>query len=73
MGQQSERQVMPKYRKPRRPKTTGYTHCACRDCFEIAIGRPGEAVCHDCVEAGCELDGECSAPGAYGGEDAAAE
>ena len=32
---------------------TGYTPCACRDCFEIAIGEPGEAFCSDCEEAGC--------------------
>lgn len=32
----------------------------CRDCFEIAIGEPGEALCHECEEAGCEADdGEC--------------
>jgi hypothetical protein len=44
---------------------SGYTDCACRDCFEIAIGEPGEAFCHACEEAGCEGDGECDAEGAY--------
>lgn len=48
--------------------TSGYTPCACRDCFEIAISsdvkRP--EFCHDCAEAGCIRDTECSAPGAYG-------
>lgn len=33
---------------------SGYTDCACRDCFEIAIGVEGEAMCHACEEAGCE-------------------
>lgn len=32
---------------------SGYTDCACRDCFEIAIGEAGEAVCHECEKAGC--------------------
>ena len=30
----------------------GYRNCACRDCFEIAIGEAG-AFCSDCEEAGC--------------------
>lgn len=45
---------------------SGYTHCACRDCFELAIadGPDGTiAFCHDCVEAGCADEhagtGEC--------------
>ena len=50
---------------------SGYTECACRDCFEIAISsdvtRP--EMCSDCDEAGCDGDGECDAPGAYGEED----
>ena len=32
---------------------TGYVHCACRDCFETAIGKLGEAFCHACEDAGC--------------------
>lgn len=49
---------------------SGYCDCACRDCFEIAIGEPGEALCLECEEAGCEAqaDQECQAPGAYGCE-----
>lgn len=44
----------------------GYTDCACRDCFEIAIGEPGTALCNACEEAGCEAnEGECQAPHAY--------
>ena len=40
---------------------SGYRDCACRDCFEIAIGTPG-AMCHGCEEAGCEGgDHECEA------------
>lgn len=42
---------------------TGYVHCACRDCFEIAIADDdnGPALCHECEEAGCDADGasEC--------------
>jgi hypothetical protein len=45
---------------------TGYTSCACRDCFEIAIGEAGKAFCLACQDAGCEGDGECQADGAYG-------
>jgi len=50
---------------------TEYTDCACRDCFEIAIGEPGEAFCSDCEAAGCPGGKtECCAPGAYGCLDA---
>lgn len=47
---------------------TGYIPCACRDCFEIAIGKIGAALCHECVDAGCEAneEAECCAEGAYG-------
>lgn len=51
----------------------GYTDCACRDCFDIAIGKAGEALCNECKEAGCSPDGddECHRPDAYDtGEDA---
>jgi hypothetical protein len=38
---------------------SGYVHCACRDCFEIAIaGDEGEALCHECEEAGCDIEGD---------------
>ena len=49
----------------------GYHPCTCRDCFEIAIGPLDGGLCWECVEAGCEAgaEGECRAPGAYGGED----
>jgi hypothetical protein len=44
----------------------GYKPCACRDCFEIAIGY-GNPLCNECEEAGCEGgETECQAPGAYG-------
>ena len=42
---------------------SGYKPCACRDCFEIAIGEDGEAaLCNECEEAGCDCEGgsECS-------------
>ncbi len=48
-------------------ETGGYTHCACRDCFDIAIGKAGEAMCLECKEAGCSAgDQECQRPDAYG-------
>jgi hypothetical protein len=33
----------------------GYVHCACRDCFEIAIasGEEETAFCDECETAGC--------------------
>jgi hypothetical protein len=47
--------------------TVGYTACSCRDCFEIAIGVTGEALCNDCEDAECEAgaDQECRSPYAY--------
>lgn len=51
--------------------SSGYHDCPCRDCFEIAIGddEDGEpSMCHACEKAGCDGDGECDAPGAYGGD-----
>ena len=45
----------------------GYVPCACRDCCEIAIGKPG-ALCHECDDAGCAPERECQAADAYGGE-----
>lgn len=58
-------------RNPRKPKGSGgYTDCACRDCFDIAIGTAGEAMCWACEEAGCEANnGECRRADAYGVED----
>jgi hypothetical protein len=38
---------------------SGYVHCACRDCFETAVGT-APALCWECDEAGCSPDGECS-------------
>ena len=39
---------------------SSYTHCPCRDCFEIAMD--GD-LCHECEEAGCDADGhsDCEA------------
>lgn len=51
---------------------SGYKDCACRDCFEIAIGDDGEpALCSECEEAGCDLDGEseCSCEGPRASQD----
>lgn len=46
---------------------TGYIDCACRDCFEVAIGKPGD-MCSECQEAGCDANGEheCCRDDAYG-------
>ncbi len=38
---------------------SGYVDCGCRDCFEIAIGFPGD-FCNECEDAGCEHDSECN-------------
>jgi hypothetical protein len=50
---------------------SGYTDCACRDCFDITvssdINRP--ELCELCEEAGCEeYAGECQRDDAYGCE-----
>ena len=49
---------------------SGYTHCACRDCFETTVSNDMASpdLCHDCEDAGCEPDEECQSPHAYGGE-----
>ena len=46
-------------------KQSGYTHCACRDCFDVAMDG---GLCHECEEAGCDADGdsECCREDAYG-------
>lgn len=38
----------------------GYVSCACRDCFETAIGVAGVDMCTECDEAGCEHNSECN-------------
>ncbi len=51
-------------------ENTGYTDCQCRDCFEIAIASDdGSHFCHECEDAGCDDDGECKSPNAYGSND----
>lgn len=48
--------------------SSGYTFCACRDCFEIAIG-DADTLCDECQSAGCEPhNGECDRPDAYGAD-----
>jgi len=69
---------MPREENPRpkatRPgkKMSGYTPCACRDCFDLSISddvRKPE-LCSDCKAAGCEAGrGECQRPDAYGMEE----
>ena len=48
---------------------SGYSQCACRDCFEIAISddTSDPEMCWECEEYGCEPDSECQSPNAYGG------
>lgn len=41
-----------------REARAGYVDCGCRDCFEVAIGHPGD-MCHECEDAGCEPHSEC--------------
>jgi len=49
---------------------SGYTDCACRDCFDIAVSDDMDApdLCGDCEDAGCDDTGEseCSRDDAYG-------
>lgn len=58
--------------------TSGYTYCACRDCFEIVVS--DNAVypdfCDDCKRAGCPdyqgvkgMSQECQRLSAYGVDD----
>jgi hypothetical protein len=47
--------------------TSGYTDCACPDCFEIAVSDDMDHpdMCNACEEAGCDGESECQAPHAY--------
>lgn len=45
--------------------TSGYTHCACLQCMDIAIGVPDKALCGLCEEAGCEVMGDCQRDETY--------
>jgi hypothetical protein len=48
--------------------SVGYTHCPCRDCFEISMDH---TLCHDCEDHDCDPEGnsECCSPHAYGGDE----
>jgi hypothetical protein len=49
---------------------SGYTACACRDCFDTAMSKNVKRpeLCNDCKAAGCEANnGECQRADAYGG------
>jgi hypothetical protein len=52
---------------------SGYTACACRDCFDTAISEDTRKpeLCAECRSAGCEPGGntECSREDAYGCEE----
>ncbi len=49
---------------------SGYTDCACRDCFDIAVSDDTDhpELCEFCEEAGCSAAGdeECKRSDAYG-------
>lgn len=51
---------------------SGYTPCACRDCFETSISSNMNVpeLCWACEDAGCEAraETECRSPYAYGGD-----
>lgn len=53
--------------------TSGYTDCACRDCFDVAVSDDMDEpdLCGDCEEAGCDCEGEdeCCRDDAYGEEE----
>jgi hypothetical protein len=57
--------------KPR--KTSGYTHCACRDCFDVAVSgdQRKPELCNYCDTEGCDASGssECNRADAYHGID----
>lgn len=40
---------------------SGYTHCSCPTCFEVTVSSDmaEPELCHDCIEAGCDGEGEC--------------
>lgn len=51
------------------PITSGYTDCASRDCFDVAISNDDTIpdLCLLCKDAGCERNnGECRRAAAYG-------
>lgn len=56
---------------------SGYTDCACRDCFDIAISSDTSKpeLCNECEDAGCDAEGcsECTRDDAYGADDMSAE
>lgn len=56
---------------------SGYTPCACRDCFDVAVSDDMDApdLCGDCLDAGCDEHGgsECQRSDAYGASDYADE
>jgi hypothetical protein len=47
--------------------TSGYTHCACRDCFETVVSDDMDHpdMCDECIEAQCIDGDECNAPHRY--------
>ena len=54
-------------------RESGYTHCACRDCMDVAISAriSHPELCLLCKDAGCDATGEseCNRDDAYATED----
>ena len=52
---------------------SGYTDCACRDCFNVAVSdnTAHPELCADCADTGCSPNGdaECCRSDAYGCEE----
>lgn len=55
---------------------SGYTHCACGDCFDVTVSADMSEpeLCAACDEAGCEPSApgdatECQRPDAYGADE----
>jgi hypothetical protein len=51
--------------------SSGYTDCACRDCFDLAVSADTTKpeLCLLCKDAGCTPnDGGCEREDAYGGD-----
>lgn len=60
----------PHHRPGENPMTSGYTPCACRDCFDVSISSEDTKpeLCLLCKDAGCQAsNGECQRADAYGG------
>jgi hypothetical protein len=52
---------------------SGYTDCACRDCFDVTVSDDMDHpdLCNACADAGCDPDDSplCERSDAYGADD----